>query len=180
MSFPISIAPGRGLRAVFAFALLAAFGLAGAAPAEAQYQHRRHDRAHVHKPRPHTAPGPRVRRRPPVVRPVVRRVERYSYRPVVRYTPPPVYRAPERRYHARPVIYPPIYAPAPTHRQYQPWAGCASEPRVCRVPYPTHIRYGARGRYVQLWVRGGPIRCDNYTFGDPIPGVRKSCAYRVR
>ncbi len=56
------------------------------------------------------------------------------------------------------------------------WVRCAVEDGICRVPYPTQVRYGARSRYVTR-VTGGAIGCDNRTFGDPLAGVVKACDY---
>jgi hypothetical protein len=62
----------------------------------------------------------------------------------------------------------------------QAWQACASEGGVCRVPYPTVVRYGARGSFAYIRVGGGSIRCNNATFGDPIRGIGKSCAFELR
>ena len=56
------------------------------------------------------------------------------------------------------------------------WVRCAVENGICRVPYPTQVRYGARSRWVER-VANGQIGCDNRTFGDPIVGVVKACDY---
>lgn len=57
------------------------------------------------------------------------------------------------------------------------WVQCAQEGGFCRVPYPTVVRYGARGGFAELEADRG-IPCRNDTFGDPAPGVRKACFYR--
>ncbi len=54
------------------------------------------------------------------------------------------------------------------------WTSCAPEGGVCRVPYPTIVRYGARGAYFEIET-GRNVRCSNDSFGDPAPGVRKGC-----
>ncbi len=59
------------------------------------------------------------------------------------------------------------------------WVNCATENGVCRSPYPTAVRYGARGSFA-VRQSNGAIRCDNRTFGDPLVGVVKGCAYRTR
>lgn len=56
------------------------------------------------------------------------------------------------------------------------WAPCAQEGGYCRVPYPTVVRYGARGAYFEVETGRG-VRCANDSFGDPAPGVRKGCWY---
>lgn len=56
------------------------------------------------------------------------------------------------------------------------WVRCAAEHQVCRVPYPTQVRYGAGSRWVER-VANGKIGCDNKTFGDPNYGVFKACDY---
>jgi hypothetical protein len=65
--------------------------------------------------------------------------------------------------------------------QAQNLVPCAQENDYCRVPYPTRVIYGARGRNVAMYVRGRGVRCSNESFGnDPIYGVVKRCAYEVR
>ena len=59
------------------------------------------------------------------------------------------------------------------------WVPCAREGGVCRVPYPTEVRYGARGYYTSTFTERG-IRCNNDNFGDPISGVAKACFYQAR
>ena len=56
---------------------------------------------------------------------------------------------------------------------------CARENGVCDVPYPTQVKYGAEGQFTARNV-GGPVRCDNRTFGDPAYGAVKSCFYLAR
>jgi hypothetical protein len=56
------------------------------------------------------------------------------------------------------------------------WVPCARENGYCRVPYPTVVRYGARGAFADSRVEGG-IGCNNDSFGDPIHGVPKACFY---
>ena len=64
--------------------------------------------------------------------------------------------------------------------QAQSLVPCAREGGFCRVPYPTRVIYGAPGRGIELFVRGGGVPCSNRTFGDPAPGVAKRCAFVVR
>lgn len=54
------------------------------------------------------------------------------------------------------------------------WVRCAYEGGYCRVPYPTVVRYGARGAYSEAEVGRG-VSCSNRVFGDPIEGVHKTC-----
>ncbi len=59
------------------------------------------------------------------------------------------------------------------------WVPCARENGYCRVPYPTVVRYGARGSFSEARVDGS-VRCNNDNFSDPIGGVPKACFYLVR
>ncbi|KAA2235158.1 hypothetical protein [Salinarimonas soli] len=54
------------------------------------------------------------------------------------------------------------------------WRTCAAEDDYCEFRGRKRVRYGARGRYAEGVFRNG-VDCDNDTFGDPLPGVRKSC-----
>lgn len=54
------------------------------------------------------------------------------------------------------------------------WRTCADENGFCGFRGHKRVRYGARGRYVES-VYGGGVGCNNGTFGDPVPGVRKHC-----
>jgi Mannan-binding protein len=56
------------------------------------------------------------------------------------------------------------------------WVACAREDRICSLPYRARIRYGAKNTF-KTRVMSGRVACNNATFGDPLPGVRKSCAY---
>ena len=59
------------------------------------------------------------------------------------------------------------------------WVRCANEGGYCRVPYPTVVRYGARGAYSEAEVGRG-VQCSNRAFGDPIEGVHKACWFAER
>ena len=59
------------------------------------------------------------------------------------------------------------------------WVRCADEGGYCRIPYPTVVRYGARGSFTEQRSDRG-VRCSNDVFGDPNYGVRKSCFYFAR
>jgi Flp pilus assembly pilin Flp len=67
-------------------------------------------------------------------------------------------------------------SPAPTAIPPAAWHACASEGGFCSFTGPAMVRYGANGIYATLTVSNG-IGCDNETFGDPVPGVVKSCQY---
>lgn len=58
------------------------------------------------------------------------------------------------------------------------WTPCARENEVCRLPGPAVVRYGTERRFVEQDVRGGSVRCDNRTFGDPAPRETKHCSFR--
>ena len=51
---------------------------------------------------------------------------------------------------------------------------CANENGFCKFRGRADIRYGADGRYVHKMLRNG-TSCSNDVFGDPAPGVGKSC-----
>jgi hypothetical protein len=59
------------------------------------------------------------------------------------------------------------------------WTPCARENEVCRLPGPATVRYGSERRFTDQEVRGGSVRCDNRTFGDPAPGEVKHCSFRT-
>ncbi|MFP8780639.1 hypothetical protein [Hydrogenophaga sp. RWCD_12] len=54
------------------------------------------------------------------------------------------------------------------------WAYCADEGKTCTTSMPTVIRYGVPGNYHYRQV-SGTVRCDSRLFGDPQPGVQKTC-----
>jgi hypothetical protein len=58
------------------------------------------------------------------------------------------------------------------------WTPCARENETCRLPGPATVRYGSERRFNDQEVRGGSVRCDNRTFGDPAPGEVKHCSFR--
>lgn len=58
------------------------------------------------------------------------------------------------------------------------WTPCARENEVCRLPGPATVRYGSERRFHEQEFRGGSVRCDNRTFGDPAPGEVKHCSFR--
>lgn len=54
------------------------------------------------------------------------------------------------------------------------WEFCSREGRFCDFRGTKEVRFGAAGRYAVRTVSGG-IDCNIRTFGDPNPGVKKSC-----
>ena len=56
------------------------------------------------------------------------------------------------------------------------WVSCAHESGVCSFSGSTQIRYGANNVFAYKTAIGS-ITCNNDTFGDPLPGIVKSCAY---
>jgi hypothetical protein len=56
------------------------------------------------------------------------------------------------------------------------WVQCASENGTCSFDGSRQVRYGANGVYVYRTATGA-INCSNGTFGDPVYGVVKTCAY---
>lgn len=76
----------------------------------------------------------------------------------------------------------PMPAPMPSSPAVAPpatWAWCSKEKEMCNPPYPTTIRYGARGAF-KFKAMNGPFFCGNQEFGDPIVGVGKTCEYQVK
>jgi hypothetical protein len=57
---------------------------------------------------------------------------------------------------------------------------CVSENATCTPPAGSKVTvyYGANNRYFSRMGVSGSVACNNATFGDPIPGTRKSCSYR--
>ena len=80
-------------------------------------------------------------------------------------------------------LYPAGGAPAPTPAQTPlpsqgtgAWTPCATEGGRCEFAGSRQVRYGANDRWAYRTALGS-IACNNETFGDPIPGVVKQCAY---
>ncbi|GEM_PF-5034124 len=61
--------------------------------------------------------------------------------------------------------------------QLEPWMTCANEGEKCNVPGISTVRYGADGTYNVARGVEKTIECNNETFGDPVPGIVKSCEY---
>ena len=66
--------------------------------------------------------------------------------------------------------------PAPTPAPTTTWTACANENGTCSFSGTATVRYGANNTYVTKSLTG-PVACNNTTFGDPTPGVVKSCSY---
>ncbi|MDR7219853.1 hypothetical protein [Aminobacter aminovorans] len=54
------------------------------------------------------------------------------------------------------------------------WAACANENEYCDFYGRKRVRYGTMNQFEEGVFRDG-VDCDNETFGDPAPGVRKRC-----
>ena len=65
--------------------------------------------------------------------------------------------------------------PASPLAQTSDWTFCASEGGACSFSGTTEVRYGGNGIYVYKTLTGG-TPCTNAVFGDPAPGIAKSCA----
>jgi probable HAF family extracellular repeat protein len=57
-----------------------------------------------------------------------------------------------------------------------PWIACAAEDQQCAFSGLRRVRYGANGSFAYRTATG-PVQCGNAVFGDPLPGVDKSCSY---
>ncbi len=58
------------------------------------------------------------------------------------------------------------------------WTFCANEHQRCEFSGTRQVRYGADGHYtiLTLTAENGGVMCGNAVFGDPAPGLPKSCA----
>ncbi|WP_102866848.1 DUF3011 domain-containing protein [Pseudovibrio exalbescens] len=56
------------------------------------------------------------------------------------------------------------------------WVRCALEYQVCKVPYPTKVRFGTPGQFNQREVER-EISCTVKQFGNPDPNRQKACYY---
>jgi len=65
--------------------------------------------------------------------------------------------------------------PESASAQTSDWTFCASEGSNCNFSGTTQVRYGANGAYVYATLTDG-TQCTNAVFGDPAPGIAKSCA----
>ena len=65
-------------------------------------------------------------------------------------------------------------ATSPIGDQGTAWTHCAAENEVCAFSGTATVRYGANGVFATTTFTNG-VSCSNAVFGDPIPGVFKSC-----
>jgi len=68
----------------------------------------------------------------------------------------------------------------PTAASAQQLRRCANEGGICRLPYPTQVIYGARGRTTARFFDRQAVPCSNRLFGDPAPGREKACYFVAR
>ncbi|WP_292392462.1 hypothetical protein [Mesorhizobium sp.] len=68
----------------------------------------------------------------------------------------------------------------PTSASAQQLRRCANEGGICRLPYPTEVVYGARGRMTSRFFDRRAVPCSNRVFGDPAPGREKACYFVAR
>ena len=54
------------------------------------------------------------------------------------------------------------------------WTNCAAEGQTCTFDGTKNVRYGANGEWSQQ-EHTNSVGCTNGIFGDPIPGVAKTC-----
>jgi hypothetical protein len=72
-----------------------------------------------------------------------------------------------------------VAAAAPTPAPGAPnWSKCADEGGRCNFNGVRTVRYGANERFVTREFKNG-VDCGNQVFGDPIPGLSKSCEVAV-
>jgi hypothetical protein len=57
------------------------------------------------------------------------------------------------------------------------WTPCAREDGFCKFEGRKEVAYGAGDKWVSKVFTGG-IKCSNVNFGDPAPGVAKTCRVR--
>ncbi len=58
------------------------------------------------------------------------------------------------------------------------WTYCANENQTCSFSGVRTVRYGANGTYFTKTNVSPSISCSNAVFGDPTPGVVKTCEYQ--
>lgn len=76
-----------------------------------------------------------------------------------------------------PVLDHPITVPATAKIGPDDYAYCTDENGVCSFTETRSVAYGANGKFFYRNITGG-TSCVNTVFGDPIPGVIKSCYYK--
>ena len=70
----------------------------------------------------------------------------------------------------------PVPPPTPIPTPSPSWITCATEGGLCVFTGTRRVRYGVGTRFVMRQVTG-PVACLNAVFGDPAPGVIKTCSY---
>ena len=70
----------------------------------------------------------------------------------------------------------PVPTPVPTPAPGSTWTNCASENGTCSFSGTRQVRYGANNVYATR-TASGSIGCNNGVFGDPVPGIVKTCQY---
>jgi Flp pilus assembly pilin Flp len=68
----------------------------------------------------------------------------------------------------------PTITPIPTATLVLTWTQCARENRFCSFSGTSMVRYGAGTTWVTKTFTNG-VTCSNANFGDPAPGVAKTC-----
>jgi hypothetical protein len=56
------------------------------------------------------------------------------------------------------------------------WTVCAQEGDTCKVKTTAQVRYGAASSFFYRDVKGA-VACTSAVFGDPLPGVAKTCSF---
>jgi hypothetical protein len=74
------------------------------------------------------------------------------------------------------VTFTPTVSPIPTATPNGTWITCANENGFCDFSGTAQVQYGANGVWVTQTFTDG-VSCTNAVFGDPIPGVVKTCQY---
>ena len=69
-----------------------------------------------------------------------------------------------------------VFQGAPATPPAGKWTHCANEGANCVLPGTQTVRYGANGSYASGSYTNS-VACSNSVFGDPTPGVVKSCDY---
>jgi len=67
--------------------------------------------------------------------------------------------------------------PPPPIPEFLYWINLTTENGVFTLTSPGVVRYGASGVYAYAELQAGTYSCSNGFFGDPIPGVYKSCEF---
>ena len=75
--------------------------------------------------------------------------------------------------------YTPTLTPSPTitPTPTPTWIACANENYFCTFSGTARVRYGALGVWPTEGTFTNGVLCANSVFGDPLPGIYKSCQY---